>query len=133
VASPGAAEENWRMVADEFAAAAGENRRPTGQACPLLLGPAGRRTFIPATVLGHAAPDLGAASPDRLTRQTNLPGKRAQAWSGVLEMPRNGSFSRLPINTTAPQTAPELETGATKNNLVDLEGSRVYKDGHPGG
>ena len=48
-------------------------------------------------------------------------------------MTRNGSFSRLPIDTSPPQRAPELETGATKNNLVDLEGPRVYKGGHPAG
>jgi len=48
-------------------------------------------------------------------------------------MPRNGSFGRLPIETSPPQRVPELETGPTKDNLVDLEGPRVYKDGHPRG
>jgi len=37
-------------------------------------------------------------------------------------MPRNGSFSRLPIDTSPPQRAPELETGATKNNWL------IWKD-----
>ena len=33
-------------------------------------------------------------------------------------MPRNGSFRRLPIDTSPPQRAPEWEAGALKNNLI---------------
>ena len=41
---------------------------PGGQACAVLLAPAGRRAFDPATVRRHAAEDLGATRAGRLTR-----------------------------------------------------------------
>ena len=66
VAPSGAAQENRRLVADELAAAAREDGRQAGQACPLLLAAAGRGASAPATVLGHAAADLGVADAIRL-------------------------------------------------------------------
>ena len=47
--------------------AAGENRRPPGEACAVLLAPAGRRASDPAAVRRHAAEDLGATGAGRLT------------------------------------------------------------------
>ena len=53
--------ENRRLVADKLAAAAGENRREAGQARPLLLAVAGRKSLHAAAVWEHAAQDRGAA------------------------------------------------------------------------
>ena len=56
------------LVAHQSPAAAGENRGPTGEACQVLLAPAGGRTSDPAAVRRHVAADLGAAGAGRLTR-----------------------------------------------------------------
>ena len=58
------------LVAHESPAAAGEDRGPAREACPVLLAPAGRRSSDPAAVRRHAAEDLGAAGAGRLTRGT---------------------------------------------------------------
>ena len=56
------------LVAHQSPAAAGENRGPAGEACQVLLAPAGGRTSDPAVVRRHVAADLGAAGAGRLTR-----------------------------------------------------------------
>jgi hypothetical protein len=56
-----AAEENRRLVADELAAAVGQDWWAAGQACQVLLVVAGRGTSAPAAVWPDAAADLGAA------------------------------------------------------------------------
>jgi hypothetical protein len=61
VASPPAAEENRRMVADELAAAVGQDWRATDQARQVLLVVAGRGTSASAAVWPDAATDMGAA------------------------------------------------------------------------
>jgi hypothetical protein len=66
VASPDAAEENRRLVADELATAVGEDGRTAGQARPLLLVVAGRGTPAPAAVWPDAPANLGAASAERV-------------------------------------------------------------------
>ena len=45
VAAAGATEEDQQLVADEFAAAAGENGRTAGETCAILLAFAGRRAL----------------------------------------------------------------------------------------
>ncbi len=84
VAPSGAAQENRRLVADELAAAAGENRRPAGQACPLLLAPAGRGASAPALVWPDASADGSAVGAERvaLRLRQNL-GLREEDRSGV--------------------------------------------------
>jgi hypothetical protein len=61
-----AAEENRRLVADELAAAVGQNRRATDQARQVLLVVAGRGTSAPAAVWPDASADLGIAGAERL-------------------------------------------------------------------
>jgi hypothetical protein len=98
------------------------------------LAPAGRRTSTPATVRGHAAADLGAAGPNRLTRvKRSCRGKKGLSMEWC---PRNASerkFQSVAYRHESSSRAPEMEADATKNNLVHLGGSRVYKGGHPGG
>ena len=74
------------LVADESPAAAGENRRPAGEARQILLAPAGGRSSEPAAVRRHAAEDLGAAGAGRLTRgrvQRRLAKKGHKCGAGV--------------------------------------------------
>jgi hypothetical protein len=54
---PGAAEEDREVVADEFAAAVGEDGRPTSEARSLLLGAVGREPSDAAPVWKHPAAD----------------------------------------------------------------------------
>ena len=55
MAAAGAAEEDRELVADEFAATAGENGRAIGEACPVLLADAGGEPSDEAAVWRHGA------------------------------------------------------------------------------
>ena len=85
MASAGAAEEHRRLVTDELAAAAGEDRWTAGQARPLLLVVAGRGTSAPAAVWPDAPTNLGAAGPERLASRLRLQilGLRKESRSSV--------------------------------------------------
>ena len=72
------------LVADESPAAAGENRRPAGEARQILLAPAGGRSSEPAALRRDAAEDLGATGAGRLTPSATKAGEeRTKVWSGV--------------------------------------------------
>ena len=77
--------KRWSLTSPP--AAAGENWGPAGEACAVLLAPAGRRASDRAAVRRHAAKDLGATRAGRLTRDecNEVPHgeERAQVWSGV--------------------------------------------------
>ena len=61
VAAPGAAEEDRQVVADQLAAAAGEDGRAAGEARPLLLAPAGGESSEAPPVRVDGAADRVAA------------------------------------------------------------------------
>src|SRR2546427_8247423 len=69
VATASVAEEDWELVADELAAAAGEDGRLAGETCALLLAFAGRRTSGSEAVRQHAENDRGVAAAGRLANQ----------------------------------------------------------------
>src|SRR5207253_7591208 len=69
VATASVAEEDWELVADELAAAAGEDGRSAGETCALLLAFAGRRTSESEAVRQHAENDRGVAAAGRLANQ----------------------------------------------------------------
>lgn len=87
----------------------------------VLLADACARSSNPSPIRSDSSADLGAAGPNRLkARQTKRPGKEGLwVWSGVREMPRNGSFSPLHIDTSRLK-GPRMEADATRNNLVHL-------------
>jgi hypothetical protein len=62
VAAAGTAEENRPLVADQPAAAVGQDRRARGKTRPVLLALAGRGASDEASVRRHAAEDLAAAA-----------------------------------------------------------------------
>src|SRR5450759_329235 len=66
LAAAGAAEENRELVADQFAAAAGQDRRQAGQARPILLADAGREPSHTAAVREHGPADRCAGGGDRV-------------------------------------------------------------------
>ena len=67
VAALGAAQQNRELVADEPAAAVGEDGRQAGQACPLLLVVVGGESSDAAAVWQHGAANLGATAACGLT------------------------------------------------------------------
>ena len=66
VAAAGAAEGNRNVVVDQLAAAAGEDRRTVGKACPLLLAIVGGEPTDAAPVWKHTAADRGFAAASRV-------------------------------------------------------------------
>ena len=66
MAAAGTAEENRALVADELAAAAGENGWTTGQARQILLAAAGGKPPHAAAVWKHAAKDCGVTITSRI-------------------------------------------------------------------
>jgi len=75
----GVAQANREPVADQPAATAGENRRPSDQARPVLLATAAGRT-------SNAAVVRGGAGPDRAATDTNGIGGRAQSAAESVDM-----------------------------------------------
>jgi hypothetical protein len=68
---------NRELVADESAATAGQNRRTTGETCPILLASIGGRTPEPAAVRDDVEPDRAATATDGIeswwpSQQRNL-------------------------------------------------------------
>jgi hypothetical protein len=61
VKAAGGVEEDWQLVVDEFAAVVGEDGRPAGQACAVLLAAAGGKPFNAAAVYEYGAADCGVA------------------------------------------------------------------------
>src|ERR1035437_3777746 len=61
VAAAGVAGAGRHLVADQLAAAPGEDRRAVDQACPVLLAPAGGESSDAAALRKHAAEDRDAA------------------------------------------------------------------------
>jgi hypothetical protein len=72
VAAAGAAEENRQVVADQLAAAAGEDGRSAREARPLLLAAAGREPSHLPPLRVHAAADRVAALAGRIDEPLTL-------------------------------------------------------------
>ena len=62
VAAAGTADENRKLVSNQFAAAIGENRRSIGQARTILLATASGESSDKEAVWQHGAANLGAAA-----------------------------------------------------------------------
>ena len=73
VAAAGTAPTNRELVADEFAATAGEDRRAAGETCALLLAFPGGRTSAPAAVRSDARGDRTAAHADGIIDGSQVP------------------------------------------------------------
>ena|SRR5208283_2504903 len=98
VAAAGAAEGNRNVVINQFAAAAGENRRPAGKACAVLLAIAGGEPSHAALVREHAAADGGFAAASRVgtaARRNQSGRRRGIVGGGVGEMDSKSGKSWL--------------------------------------
>ena len=60
MAAAGAAAKDRELVADEFAAAAGEDGRTAGEACPVLLVAVSGKPFDETFICQHAGADRWA-------------------------------------------------------------------------
>ena len=109
---PAAADQ--ALVADESPAAASENRGPAGEACAVLLAPAGRGASDPAAVRRHAAEDLGAAGARRLTRGLSATKRRRQG-TRVERCLRNTLKAGAPVGFPSSAAPPD---GSWERNNV---------------
>ena len=82
MATFGTAAEDQAVVADEFAAVLGQDRRTAGEARAILLAFAGRRALEPQAVQQHAANDLGNAAARRLASEEDaeLNAQKSPSW-----------------------------------------------------
>ena len=69
LATVSVAEEDWELVADEFAAALGEDGRTAGETCAVLLAAVGRRASHAAAFWQHAENARGATAAERVANQ----------------------------------------------------------------
>src|ERR1019366_198456 len=115
LAAAGVAEEDRELVADQFAATVGEDRRQADQARPVLLASVGRGPSDEPGVRGDSAADLGAAFTGGV-RAGGLPGrkggeeKKEGRWS-VRELRRNAP--KFPVDSCR-EGAPPAFHGAGK-------------------
>ncbi len=72
MAATGAAPTHREVLADEFAATAGEDRRAAGETCALLLATASGRTSDAAAVRSDARPDRSASGTDGVAMLVEL-------------------------------------------------------------
>jgi len=102
------AEEDWDLVADEFAAAFGEDRRTAGETCGLLLAAAGRRAAHAGAFWQHAAKDRGAAAAERVANQQKQRIERSELiqWGEVSAAKLAGGENQTkPVSGTAKRAA----------------------------
>ena len=98
------AEEDWELVANEFAAALGEDRRPAGETCAPLLAAAGGRASHAAAFWQHASKDRGAAAAGRVASQERQRSERSEVipWREVLAARLVGGGKQTkPVSGTA--------------------------------
>ena len=102
------------LVAHESPAPAGENWGPAGEACAVLLAPAGGRSSDPAAVRRHAAEDLGTAGARRLTRGLSATKRRRQG-TRVERCLRNTLEAGAPVGF--PSSAAPADGSWERNNV----------------
>ena len=122
---------NQALVAHESPAAAGEDRGAAGEACAVLLAPAGGRASDPAAFRRDAAEDLGATGAGRLTRGLSA---TKPAWrrngTRVERCLRNALKAGAPVGRTSAR-AEVTASGAGRmcddKSFVRSAALRVYK------
>ncbi len=101
VATASVAEEDWELVANELAAAAGEDGRSAGETCALLLALAGRRTSDSEAVRQHAENDRDVAAAGRLANQDRKQTSARKPSSGEVSATRQTGAGKT--STAGPQ------------------------------
>jgi hypothetical protein len=121
LAAAGAAEENRELVADQFAAAAGEDTRQAGQARPMLLADAGREPSQTAAVRGHGPADRCAGGGDRVAGamiQRNWATQDARAGEVFAESIEKMGYAILDFARSAGAPSFGVESGSRKKNAA---------------
>ena len=119
----GTTEEDRQVVADQLAAAAGEDRRPVGEARPLLLAAAGRESPDAAAVWSHGTADRGAARTRRVgepTTGSDFSDARDTGRQSVAGIGRNGSVSGFGVLGRG-KMAPSVARGRTWKCKSDFQ------------
>src|SRR5713226_3163999 len=93
--------EDWELVADELAAAAGEDGRSAGETCALLLAAVGRGASDSEAVRHHAENDRGVAAAGRLANQDRKQTSARKPSSGQVSAARQSGAGKT--STAAPQ------------------------------
>ena len=100
VAAAGAAQENGQVVTDQLAAAAGEDGRPAGEACPILLASVGGESSDAPAVCVDGAADRVVAPARRIERPKREGHQRRDCGGrksvGDIGQPRVGSDPQGP-------------------------------------
>src|SRR5712692_10366582 len=128
LATVSVAQEDWELVVDEFAAALGEDRRTTGEACALLLAAAGRRAAHAAAFWQHVAKDRGAAAAERVANQDRQRIERSEViqWGEVSAGRQVGGENQTrPASEPAQQAAMPLNHSHGDLGLTGEGGRRM--------
>ena len=125
VAAAGAAEEDRSLVADQLAAAAGEDGRPVGEACALLLAAVSGRSSDAAGVRGDFAAHLGAARGDWIGRGSGEGNRLKEGgWDGeVFEKSLAKRHLRLFLYPEEADLAPSRAAGVARDAKNESYGS----------
>ena len=108
LATVSVAEEDWELVADEFAEAFGEDRRTAGEPRAILLAFAGRGAPESEAIREHAANDRGAAAAERVANQERQRIERSEViqWGDVSAAKLAGGENQTrPVSGTAQRAA----------------------------
>ena len=115
------------MVADEFAAALGQDRRTTGEAYAVFLAVVGRRASHAGVFWQHASKDRGAAAAGRVANQEIQRIERSEAIrSGQVSAAREVGGEKPPkqVSETTKRAAMQPVGGYVDLNYVDLNLAR---------
>src|ERR1017187_657516 len=130
VAAAGVTKANRELVADESAAAAGEDRRTAGQTCALLLAIVGGRPSEPAAVWEYGAADRGAVASGGIAEA--VAGKSIQSQEGT-EGCLTGPDGKAVVSSFGTRVGAHgtlcLAPGPAKENNDALESLKGYRVG----
>jgi len=115
------------LLADQLAAAAGEDRRTTGETCALLLAAAGRRASHAGVFWQQASKDRGAAAAGRVANQERQRIERSEVIpSGQVSAARQvgREKQKKQVSETAKRAAMRPEGGYVDPNLTREGGRR---------
>jgi len=115
------------LLADQLAAAVGEDRRTAGETCALLLAAAGRGASHAGVFWQHASNDCGAAAAGRVANQERQRIERSEVIpSGHVSAARQvgGEKQTKQVSETAKRASMRPEGGYVDLNLTREGGRR---------
>ena len=126
VPAAGATPANRELVADESAAAAGEDRRTAGQTCALLLAIVGGRTSDEAAVWEYGAADRGAVASGGIAEAVAGKSIQSRGTEGCLTRPDGKAVVSSCGTRIGPDGTVSRVLGPAKENNYVLESPKGY-------